>query len=239
MKALMAADEAVAEIHDGATVMVAGFLSAPESLIDALVRKGVRELTIISNDTGFAGVGIGKLIAGRLVRRVITSHIGTNPDTQKQMVAGELEVQIAPQGTLAERVRAGGAGLGGFLTPTGVGTVVEEGKQKIEVDGRTYLLELPLRADFALLHATWADPWGNLFHRLSTRNWNPIMAMAADRVLVEFERLRPSPIPPDSVTTPGIFVDALVQTGCPVAQLVDPWQSWHACGWSAEGEESA
>ena len=151
--------EAVARICDGASLMIGGFMAVgtPPRLIDEMVRQGKKDLTIIANDTARPGVGVGKLIDARLVRRVITSHIGTNPETQRQMLAGEIEVELVPQGTLAERIRAGGYGLGGVLTPTGAGTLVEEGKQALEIDGRTFLLERPLKADFAFLYAKQAD----------------------------------------------------------------------------------
>ena len=168
-------------IPDGATLMIGGFIGAgtPQRLIEELVRRGRRDLTVIANDTARPGVGIGKLIDARLVRRVITSHIGTNPETQRQMIAGEIQVELVPQGTLVERIRAGGFGLGGVLTPTGVGTLAAEGKRTIEIDGRTFLLELPLKADFALINARRADYLGNLEYALTSRNFNPVMAMAA------------------------------------------------------------
>src|SRR4051812_2053116 len=149
MKKTIKLAEAVARIPDGASLMIGGFMAVgtPARLIDELVRQGKRELTVIANDTARPGAGIGKLIAAKLVRRVITSHIGTNPETQRQMLAGEIEIELVPQGTLAERIRAGGYGLGGVLTPTGLGTTVQDGKQTVEVDGRTFLLETPLRAD--------------------------------------------------------------------------------------------
>ncbi|WP_255433922.1 CoA transferase subunit A [Ammoniphilus sp. CFH 90114] len=212
MKRIVSAQEAVSHIHDGATVMIAGFLNAPETLIDALVDSKVKDLTIISNDTCYENQGIGKLIAKRQVKKVITCHIGTNPETQRQMLAGELEVQIVPMGTLVEQVRAGGSGLGGFLTPTGVGTIAAEGKQVIEVNGKTYLLELPLRADVALIQASIADRSGNLFHRKTTRNWSPTMAMAADLVIAQTNEIVDlGDLEPDIVHTPGIFIDYLVQ----------------------------
>src|SRR5687767_9082189 len=173
--------EDIARISDGASLMIGGFMAVgtPPRLIDETVRQGKKDLTIIANDTARPGVGIGKLIAARVVRRVITSHIGTNPETQRQMLAGEIEVELVPQGTLAERIRAGGYGLGGMLTPTGLGTTVEDGKQTVEVDGRTFVLEKPLRADFTLLNAKQADYIGNLTYSLTARNFNPVMAMAA------------------------------------------------------------
>ena len=182
----IAVKDAVAMIPDGASLMIGGFMAVgtPERLVDELVRQGKRNLTIIANDTAMPGRGIGKLVSAGLIAKAIASHIGLNPETQRQMIAGDLEVDLVPQGTLVERIRAGGFGLGGVLTPTGVGTVVEEGKRKIAVDGRDYLLETALRADFALIHAFIADYLGNLSYALTARNFNPLMAMAADTVLV-------------------------------------------------------
>ncbi|AWK89426.1 CoA transferase subunit A [Azospirillum thermophilum] len=213
MKKLVSLEDAVSRIPDGAVLMIGGFMGAgtPPRLIDELVRQGRRDLTVIGNDTARPGVGIGKLIAARLVRRVVTSHIGTNPETQRQMIAGETEVELVPQGTLAERIRAAGFGLGGVLTPTGVGTVVAEGKRTVEVDGRDFLLEPPLRADFALISARRADYRGNLEFALTSRNFNPLMAMAAGTVIAEAEDIVPvGVIPPDSVGVPNVLVDHLV-----------------------------
>ncbi|MGE5575782.1 MAG: acetate CoA-transferase subunit alpha [Syntrophothermus sp.] len=207
-------EEAVARVKDGMTVMIGGFLGVgtPELVIDALLAKGVKNLTVIANDTAQPERGIGKLVVGRRLKKVIVSHIGTNPETGRQMNAGELEVRLVPQGTLVEQIRAGGAGLGGVLTHTGVGTVVEEGKQKIEIGGRTYLLELPLKADVALLKAYKGDRMGNLIYRRSARNFNPVMATAAELVIAEVEKLvDPGEIDPDEVMTPGIFVDLVVE----------------------------
>ena len=213
MKPAQAAD--IAErIPDGATLMIGGFIGAgtPQRLIDALVRRGRRELTVIANDTARPGVGIGKLIGAKLVRRLITSHIGTNPETQRQMIAGELQVELVPQGTLVERIRSGGFGLGGVLTPTGVGTLAAEGKRTIEIDGRRFLLELPLKADFALINARRADYLGNLEYSLTSRNFNPVMAMAANTVIAEVDDVVPvGVIPPDAVVTPGVLVHYLVE----------------------------
>jgi acetate CoA/acetoacetate CoA-transferase alpha subunit len=206
-------EAAVAEIPDGASLMVGGFLGVgtPERLMDELVRQGRRGLTVIANDTARPGIGIGKLIGAGSVRKVIASHIGTNPETQQKMLANEIEVELVPQGTLIERIRAGGYGLGGVLTPTGVGTTVEEGKRKIDVDGREYLLEKPLRADFALVHAFLADYVGNLTYALTARNFNPVIAMAATMVVVDAEHVVPvGVIAPDHVVTPGVLVDRLV-----------------------------
>jgi acetate CoA/acetoacetate CoA-transferase alpha subunit len=193
--------------------MIGGFMAVgtPPRLIDEMVRQGRKDLTIIANDTARPGVGIGKLIDAKLVRRVITSHIGTNPETQRQMLAGEIDVELVPQGTLAERIRAGGYGLGGVLTSTGAGTLVEEGKQALEIDGRTFLLEKPIKADFAFLYAKQADYIGNLTYALTARNFNPVMAMGADVVLAEAQNIVPvGVIPPDAVMTPAVLVNHLI-----------------------------
>jgi acetate CoA/acetoacetate CoA-transferase alpha subunit len=206
-------DGTVAKIPDGASLMIGGFMGVgtPEHLIDELVRQGKRDLTVIANDTAMVGRGIGKLITAKLVRKVIASHIGLNPETQQKMLSGEIEVELVPQGTLIERIRAAGYGLGGILTPTGVGTVVEQGKRKLEVDGREYLLETPLAADFALVEAFLADYLGNLTYALTARNFNPVIAMAAKTVIVDAEQIVPvGIISPDHVMTPAPLVDYLV-----------------------------
>ena len=205
--------DAVARIPDGAVLMIGGFMGVgtPHRLVDELVRQRKRDLTVIANDTARPGVGIGKLIDARQVRRVIVSHIGTNPQTQAQLIAGEIEAELVPQGTLAERVRAGGFGLGAVVTPTGVGTVVAEGKRTLEIAGRTYLLEMPLRADFALVNARQADHIGNLAYALTARNFNPLIAMAADVVLAEPQEIVPvGVIPPDAVMTPSVVVTHII-----------------------------
>jgi len=206
-------EQAIARIPDGASLMIGGFMGvgSPERLIDELVRQGKRNLTVIANDNALPGIGIGKLVSAGLMRKTIASHIGLNPETQKKMIAGGLEVELVPQGTLIERIRAAGYGLGGILTPTGVGTVVEEGKQKIAVEGRDYLLETPLRADFALVQAFLCDYLGNLTYVLTARNFNPLIAMAADTVIVDAEHIVPvGLIPPDHVITPAAIVDYVV-----------------------------
>jgi acetate CoA/acetoacetate CoA-transferase alpha subunit len=206
-------EKAVAMIPDGASVMIGGFMGVgtPDRIVDELIRQRKRELTVIANDTATPGAGIGKLVSAGVVRKAIASHIGLNPETQRRMLQGSLEVELVPQGTLIERIRAGGCGLGGVLTPTGVGTVVEQGKMKLEVDGRVYLLEMALRADFALLQAFLADYQGNLAYALTARNFNPVMAMAADRVIVEAEHIVPvGVIAPDHVVTPAVLVDYLL-----------------------------
>jgi acetate CoA/acetoacetate CoA-transferase alpha subunit len=208
--------DAVAMIPDGASLMIGGFMAvgSPEGVIDELVRQGKRDLTVIANDTAKPGVGIGKLIDNALVSRVIASHIGLNPETQRQMIAGKITVELIPQGTLIERVRAGGCGLGGVLTPTGVGTLVEKGKQRIEVDGKSYLLETALQADFALVHAFLADYAGNLSYALTARNFNPVIAMAGKTTIVSVEHVVPiGLISPDHVITPAPLVDFLVMNG--------------------------
>ena len=205
--------DAVALIPDAASLMIGGFMGVgtPERVVDELVRQGKRNLTVIANDTAMPGRGIGKLVSAGLIRRTIASHIGLNPETQQQMINGKMAVELVPQGTLIERIRAGGFGLGGILTPTGVGTVVEEGKQKLEVNGRSYLLETALRADFALIHAFLADYLGNLSYALTARNFNPVIAMAADTVVVTADHIVPvGVIAPDHVVTPAPVVDYLV-----------------------------
>ena len=214
MRKPLTAEQAAALVPDGATVMIGGFLGvgSPKRVIDALVARGAKGLTVIGNDTGRPDLGIGRLVVAGCVARAIVSHIGTNPVTQQKMIAGEMRVDLVPQGTLAERLRAGGAGLGGFLTPTGVGTSVAEGKQVLTVDGRDYLLEKPLRADIALLHCYEADYYANLTYRLTAQNFNPLMALAADIVIAEPDEIVPiGVIPPDHVRTPGILVTHLVE----------------------------
>ena len=205
--------EAVALIPDGASLMIGGFMAVgtPERLVDELLLQGKRNLTVIANDTAMPGRGIGKLVSAGLIKKTIASHIGLNPETQQQMINGKMAVDLVPQGTLIERIRAGGFGLGGILTPTGVGTVVEEGKQRLEVDGKSYLLETALRADFALVHAFLADYLGNLSYALTARNFNPVIAMAADTVIVTADHIVPvGVIAPDHVVTPAPVVDYLV-----------------------------
>ncbi|MFV0295287.1 MAG: 3-oxoacid CoA-transferase subunit A [Hyphomicrobiaceae bacterium] len=194
--------------------MIGGFMAVgtPLRLVNALVEHGVRNLTIIANDTAKPGQGIGKLITAGMVRKAIVSHIGLNPETQKKMMAGEIEVELVPQGTLVERIRAGGVGLGGVLTATGIGTTVAEGKQTVEVDGRPDLLEKPLHADFALIGAQQAEYYGNLEYSLTAHNFNPVMALAADTVIAEPQTIVPvGMIPPDAVKTPGVLVDYLLE----------------------------
>ena len=206
-------ERSVAIIPDGASVMIGGFMAVgtPERIVDEIVRQNKRDLTVIANDTATPGRGIGKLIAAKLVRKVIASHIGLNPETQRQMMAGGLDVELVPQGTLIERIRAGGYGLGGILTQTGIGTPVENGKQKIEVNGQAYLVEVALRADFALVRAFLSDYLGNLSYALTARNFNPVIAMAATTVIVDADNIVPvGVLAPDHVVTPAPVVDYLI-----------------------------
>jgi len=207
---------AVEMIPDGASLMIGGFMGvgSPHRIIDELVRQGRKNLTVICNDTGKPGWGIGKLVDAKLIRKLVASHIGLNPEMGRQMIAGEAEVTLVPQGTLAERIRAGGCGLGGVLTPTGFGTLVAEGKQTLQVEGKMFLIEPPLRADFALVAAHRSDYRGNLEYSLTARNFNMVMAMAADTVIAEPEHIVPvGMITPDAVATPFPVVDYLIERG--------------------------
>ena len=214
MAKIISAAEAAAKVQDGMTIMVGGFLACgtPQTLVDQVLANGTKDLTLVCNDTAFPDAGVGKLVVNRQFKKVIVSHIGTNPETGRQMNAGELTVDLVPQGTLAERIRSAGFGLGGILTPTGVGTPVEAGKQKLTIDGKDYLLELPIKADVALIKAYKADKAGNLVFRKAARNFNPLMATAAQVVIVEAQNIvETGEIDPDEVMTPGIFVNYLVQ----------------------------
>lgn len=214
MAKIISLEEALEFIQDGMTIMVPGFwaVGSPEKLIDALVNKGCKNMTGIGISTATPTKGIGKLVASKQFKKVIVSYIGRNPATMELLEAGELEVEFCPQGTLAERVRAGGFGLGGILTPTGVGTEIANGKQIINVDGRDYLLEKPLKADVALLKAYKADKAGNLIYRKATRNTNPLMAAAARVTIAQVDHIvEIGELDPDEIMTPGIFVDYLVQ----------------------------
>lgn len=215
---MMTAQEAIADIKDGAVIMVGGFMACgtPEILIDALVEKNVRDLTIICNDAGVPGRGVGKLLTNGQIKTLIASHVGLNPEVAARMNTDveedKLECILIPQGTLAERIRAGGAGLGGFLTPTGVGTIVAEGKQVINVDGRDYLLEKPLKADFALVRGSVVDKFGNIIYNGTTQTFNPMMATAAETVIVgACEVVEVGELDPNNVRTSGIFVDRIVE----------------------------
>jgi acetate CoA/acetoacetate CoA-transferase alpha subunit len=214
MRTALAPEAAAALIPDGASVMVGGFMGvgSPHRLIAALVARGVRGLTIIANDTARPGVGIGRLISAGCVARVVASHIGTNPETQKRMLAREIAVDLVPQGTLAERVRAGGSGLGGILTATGLGTPAAQGRQIVQVEGRDYLIEPALRAEFAFVAARSADYAGNLVYSLTARNFNPLMALAADTVIAEANEIVPlGVLTPDMIHTPGVVIDHLLE----------------------------
>ncbi|HMM19501.1 MAG TPA: 3-oxoacid CoA-transferase subunit A [Selenomonadales bacterium] len=216
MAVICSARQALAGLTGGMSVMVAGFLGVgtPEELVGAVIESGVTGLTVIANDSAFPGVGVGRLQDSKQIGKLHASYIGGHSDTGKCMETGEMDVVLTPQGTLAEQIRAGGSGLGGFLTPTGVGTVVANGKQEMTVNGRTYLLELPLKADFALLRAHRADAAGNLIYRNSARNFNPLMAMAAEVVVAEVDEVVPvGAIAPEEVMTPGIFIDYIVIRG--------------------------
>ncbi len=216
MNKLISIEEAIAKVKDGDTIMVGGFLAngTPLKLIDALAESGVKDLTLICNDTGFVDKGVGKMVVKKQFKKIIASHIGTNRETGNQMNSGETEVILTPQGTLAEQIRAGGAGLGGILTKTGVGTLVEEGKEKVVVDGEEYLLEKPLRADIAFIYGTKVDTFGNIYYQGSTPNFNVLMATAADVVIVGAgEVVQKGELDPNVVKTPGIFVDYVVEEG--------------------------
>ncbi len=209
IKHIVSIAEAAKLIHDDASVMIGGFLccGSPQKIIDELVKNQTKGLTLIANDTGFPDSDRGKLIVNKLVKKAIVTHIGTNPETGKQWHNKEIEVELVPMGTLIERIRCAGAGLGGFLTPTGVGTVVEEGKQVMEINSKKYLLETPLSADFAIIYATKTDKFGNAFLDGTTRNFNPVMATAAKTVIVETEELSEEPLNPNEITIPGVFID--------------------------------
>jgi acetate CoA/acetoacetate CoA-transferase alpha subunit len=199
--------------RDGMSILFGGFMGigTPDGIVRELLASGVKDLTLIGNDTALVDTGVGILVAAHRVKKVIASHIGTNPETGRQMIAGELQVDLVPQGTLAERIRCGGAGLGGVLTQTGVGTIVEEGKKKLTLHGVNYLVEEAIRADIAILKAYRADEKGNLIYQRASRNFNPVVAMAADFVVAEVDELVPAgAIDPELVMTPGILVDALI-----------------------------
>jgi acetate CoA/acetoacetate CoA-transferase alpha subunit len=205
--------QSVEMIPNGSSLMIGGFMAVgtPERIVDEIVRQKKRDLTVIANDTAMPDKGIGKIVKARLLRKAIVSHIGLNPETQKQMMAGDLEVELVPQGTLIERIRAGGYGLGGILTQTGLGTPVENGKKTVEVDGRSYLVETALQADFALVQAFLADYLGNLSYALTARNFNPVIAMASRTVIVAADNIVPIGVmSPDHVVTPAPLVDFLV-----------------------------
>lgn len=215
-KVMASADEAVADIPDGASIMVGGFglSGVPEFLIAALHRRGTRQLTIISNNAGVDEFGVGVLLKARQIRKMVSTYVGENKEFERQFLQKEVEVDLVPQGTFAERMRAAGAGIGGFFTPTGAGTVIAEGKESREIDGRTYILEAPLRADYAFVKAWSGDRVGNLVYRRTARNFNPVMATAARCTIAEVEHLvDPGQLDADLVHTPGIFVQRVVQGG--------------------------
>lgn len=216
MNKLIDLSQAIAHVKDGDTIMIGGFLAVgtPNRLIDALIEKGVKDLTLICNDSGFVDRGVGKMVVNKQFKKIIASHVGTNKETGRQMLSGETEVVLVPQGTLIEQIRAGGHGLGGVLTATGLGTEVEIGKEKITVDGKEYLLEKPLRADVALIFGNQVDKFGNIHYHGSARNFNNMMAAAADITIVEaMEIVEVGELDPDSVHTPGVFVDYIVDGG--------------------------
>jgi len=213
-KVLATADDAVALIPDGASILMGGFslCGIPENLIAALHRRGTKNLTVISNNAGVDEFGIGILLRTRQVRKMVATYVGENKEFERQFLSGELEVELVPQGTFAERIRAGGAGIGGFFTPTAYGTLVAEGKETRTINGRPFVLEAPLRADFAFVKAWKGDRAGNLVYRRTARNFNPVMAPAADVTMAEVEHLlQPGEIDPDHVITPGIFVKHILQ----------------------------
>jgi 3-oxoacid CoA-transferase subunit A len=213
-KVLDSADEAVAPIRDGASILMGGFglCGIPENLIAALHRRGTKDLTVISNNAGVDDFGIGMLLRARQVRKMVSTYVGENKEFERQFLSGELDVELVPQGTFSERIRAGGAGIGGFFTPTGYGTIVAEGKETRTIGGKPYVLEMPIRADFAFVKAWKGDRVGNLVYRRTARNFNPVMATAADVTLAEVEHLvEAGEIDPDHVVTPGIFVTHILQ----------------------------
>ncbi|KAE9528394.1 acetate CoA-transferase subunit alpha [Testudinibacter aquarius] len=213
MSKVISVAEVKHHLFDGMSIMSGGFMGigSAETLVQAILEAGTKDITLISSDTALIDTGVGPLIANNRIKKVIASHIGTNPETGKKMIAGEIEVELVPQGTFAERIRAGGAGLGGILTPTGVGTVVEEGKQKIQIDQVDYLLELPLKADLALIKAHTADTAGNLIYDGSARNFNPLMALACKTVIVETDYLvEVGELEPNHIITPATLVDYIV-----------------------------
>lgn len=212
MVKLINADEAVSLFKSGQSLMIGGFLSCgtPDMVIDRLVQTALKDFTLIANDTTTPDCNRGKLISAHKIKKAIVTHIGTNPETIAQMNNGEIEVDLVPQGTLAERIRAGGAGLGGVLTPVGVGTDAAQNKEIIRIDDRDYLLEKPLKADIALIYATYGDAYGNLAYDGTTRNFNVLMPLAADTTIVEVENFSDTPLDPNQVIVPGIFVDYMI-----------------------------
>ena len=213
-KVLASADEAVAAIPDGAIIMMGGFglCGIPEHLIAALHRRGTKDLTIVSNNAGIDQFGVGPLLHSRRIKKMIATYVGENKEFERQFLAKEIEVELVPQGTFSERMRAAGAGIGGFYTPTGAGTLIAEGKESRVINGRTYILEPPLAADFAFVKAWKGDHKGNLVYRKTARNFNPVMATAARYTIAEVEELvEPGRLEPDGIHTPGIFVKRIIQ----------------------------
>ncbi|MFA6582897.1 MAG: CoA transferase subunit A [Elusimicrobiaceae bacterium] len=214
MKEIITAADAVRKIKDGDTIMIGGFMCCgqPLGIMDAILQSGLKDLTVITNDSGFPDRGFGKLVVAKRVKKLIASHVGLNPEVAKQMFAGELEVELVPQGTLAERIRCAGAGLGGVITPTGIGTEVENGKKKIRIDGKQYLVEKPLTADFALVSGEITDKAGNTFIAKAEKNFNVVMAMAAKHTIVETRKIVDiGGLDPDMVTVPGVFINSIVE----------------------------
>ena len=213
MKKIISVSQAAELIKSNSSLMIGGFLrcGTPFRIIDELIKNKTNNLTLIANDTCVPDFDRGKLVVNKLLKKVIVAHIGTNPETGRQMNAGELEVELVPMGTLVERIRSAGAGLGGFLTPTGVGTMVEKGKEVFEIDGKKYLFEKPLHADFAIIHGSKVDKYGNVFMDGTTRNFNTVMATAADIVFVEAETFSEEPLDPTQITVPSIFIDYIVR----------------------------
>lgn len=211
MKKILSVKDAINLIQDGSSVMISGFLDcgAPHVLVDELVNQNKQNLTMIANDTTFPHLDKGKLIVNKQVKKLITTHIGTNPETGKQMQAGELDVELIPMGTFIEKIRAKGSGLGGVLTPTGVGTILEENKQVMEIDGKRFIYEKPLGADFALIYGSKVDKHGNVSLYGTTKNFNQVMATAAETVIVQADELVDS-LDPNEVTIPGLFIDYIV-----------------------------
>ncbi len=211
MKKIISAQQAISLIEEGSTIMIGGFLScgAPDKLIDELAEQNISKLTVISNDTSYPDVDKGKLIVNKQVKRLITSHIGTNPETGKQMNSGELDVELVPMGTLIEKIRAKGTGLGGVLTPTGVGTIIEDSKETVEIGGKKFIFEEPIGADYALIYGTKVDKYGNVAYYGTTRNLNTVMATAAETVIVQADELVDC-LDPNDVIIPGLFIDYIV-----------------------------
>jgi len=208
------ADSAVADVQDGATIMVGGFglCGIPENLVDAIRRKGTKNITVMSNNAGVVGFGLGLLLETRQIKKVVGTYVGENKTLEELALKGEVELELIPQGTFSERMRAGGAGIAGFYTPTGVGTVVAEGKEAREFDGRTYILERGLKANFAFVKAWKGDRWGNLVYRKTARNFNPVMATAAKVTIAEVEELvELGSLDPNQIVTPGIYVQRIFQ----------------------------